>query len=210
MERIKKSDLLYIYLDMDALEPVWQEFNLEKIEGVSARDVHAHFINTMYPKIKERFFWVPAVVTTTKKTIWNIFSKKTLPAKIEEPMTFQENVDKNLLFWAEVAKWIFEFIIWDHVNNIQRINLFLGVMYLEMMATAYVNAWLDFDRCAKMFESEWRKDKSRIIEESLKLCDVKFRKWVTTIEFGKDHLIFRNWYWTTLQSKKDFFEDLKK
>jgi hypothetical protein len=79
-------------------------------------------------------------------------------------------------------------------------------MWLEMTTTAFLNSWSDFNTCAEMFEAEWAKDKSRIIQECLKLCTKKFRKWMTKITPTEDLLIFENEYGTTIQTKEDFFK----
>ena len=78
-----------------------------------------------------------------------------------------------------------------------------------MTITSYANSRLDFNNCAKLFENGGNVAKSRIIQESLKLCDKKFFKGLTTIRFTEDNLIFENGFWTTIQSKEDFFKKNK-
>ena len=182
---------------MHSLDKI-QSSSLETIENISARDALIHFNTHIFPKIRAKYFSFPV---KTKREIKWLFTKK---SKEEQR---QEELQLYSLFWAEIAKWIFDFVIGDHITDLKRINLFLNVMYLEMETTAYCNAWLDFNNCAKIFENEWSQNKSRIIQESLKLCDKKFWKWVTTITFTEDFLLFENWYWTTIQSKKDFITE---
>lgn len=175
--------------------------NLEKIEDISANDVLNHFNKNIFPKIKDKYFSFPA---KTKRAISELFSKKQEKDRFNK---YENSIYK--IFWAEIAKRIFELVVGDNINDIKRINLFLEVMYLEMATTAYANSRLDFNNCAKIFENEWKVEKSKIIQESLKLCDKKFWKGVTTIKFTKDNLIFENGYWTTIQSKEDFFKENK-
>lgn len=202
---------------MNTLDHVWQSTintvtALDVLEDISPYDVLNHFNKHIFPKIKEKYFPTPikVVTTTVKRNFLDVFRKKNISSFDGDikPVTKKNDMDeKNLyeLYWAEIAKWIFELVVGKYTNDIKRINLFLEVMYTEMTTTAYANSWLDFNNCAKMFETEWVKDKSRIIQESLKLCDKRFRKWFTTIQFTDDHLIFKNGYGTTIQTKGDFF-----
>lgn len=165
------------------------------IENISAYDVLSYFNANIFPTIKDRYFWFSA---QTKRSLVSIFSKKQSKNNIR---TQEQNI--NELFWIEIAKSIFELVVGDNINDFERINLFLQVMYLEMTTTAYLNAWCDFNNCAKLYEKEWKVEKSKIIQESLKLCDKKFWKGIATIRFTEDHIIFESGYWTTIQHKDD-------
>lgn len=171
---------------------------LDNIEDISPSDTLKLFYKNSYPKIKDKYFSFPA---QTKRVMVELFSKK------QEKNKFDKREDTIYkLFWAEVAKWIFDFIIWENIHDVKRIYLFLNVMYLEMTTTAYLNSRLDFHNCAKAFEDVWQVEKSRIIKKSLNLCDQRFKEGLITIGLSPDwkYLIFENSYGTTLQSKEDF------
>ncbi|MCX6824526.1 MAG: hypothetical protein NT085_05395 [candidate division SR1 bacterium] len=193
------------------LKTIEKTSSLENMDNIFAHDALAHFNKNIFPGIKERFFGVPKKVEETKKTIRNLFGKKSKSiAKAEEKMTNEDEINMYQLFGAEIAKGIFEFVVGNNTNDLKRINLFLEVMYLEMTNSAYMNSRLDFNNCAKMYEGNNEKDKAGIIHKSLKLCDQKFYKGLTTITFTKDNLIFENGYGTTIQSKEDFFKKEEK
>jgi hypothetical protein len=128
-----------------------------------ARDVLMHFNKTIYPSIKKKFHPEEANV---RRTLIQLFSFKTLPLSSRSYETLG----------METAKGITEFVLEDELTDLDRIQLYLEVMRVEMTSNAYANSRLDFKRAAEWYEENGQPDKARIITECLKLCDQKFWK----------------------------------
>lgn len=160
---------------------------------MSASDILDYFNKNIFPKIKNKYFSFPV---RTKRAISELFSKQK-----EMNLFYRHEGSINKRFWAEVARWIFELVVGNNTHDIKRVNLFLEVMYLKMTTNTKttqkikeycVHSYWDFAYCAKLYNNEWEIKKSNIIQEALRLCDQKFWKWVTSIGFNENDVIFAN------------------
>lgn len=80
-----------------------------------------------------------------KKSLAQIFKLKPIA---ESTRSYEQ-------LWIQVAMWITDFVLEDAENNIERIKLFLDILYLEMTSNAYLNSQSDFNNAYKLYQKNW-------------------------------------------------------
>lgn len=167
-------------------------------EWATPREIIQYFNKNIYPDIEKQHF------TTTFKIkkflidiLWGYDKKRE-----------KEKIDTYEQLHRSTAHGIVEFVLWNDIDNIKKIQTLLECIRIEM-ERAYWNIYLHYSACADDYIANWQIEKWNIIKKCLDILSQRFRDSVATLTFTESSVIIETRRMKKEYTKEEFFQSLE-